>query len=82
LAREFDVSKRNIRSARERLFRYLRLSNAGDGRALAIERHLQDLAADLGLSRESLYRSMAALEAEGAIKRSATSILVKKAPSV
>jgi len=72
---------RNIRSARERLLRYLRLSNAGDGRALAIEGHWQDLAADLGLSREALYRTLAALEAEGAIKRCATSIVLKKAPS-
>jgi CRP-like cAMP-binding protein len=73
---------RNIRSARERLLRYLRLSTAGDGRTLAIEGHLQDLAADLGLSREALYRTLAALEAEGAIKRSSTGIVLKKASSV
>ena len=72
---------RNIRSARERLIRYLRLSNAGDGRTLEIEGHWQDLAADLGLSREALYRTLAALEAEGAIERSSTSIVLKKAPS-
>jgi CRP-like cAMP-binding protein len=73
---------RNIRSARERLLRYLRLSTTGDGRTVAIDGHLQDLAADLGLTREALYRTLAALEAEGAIERSATGIVLKKAPSV
>ena len=73
---------RNIRSARERLLRYLRLSTTGDGRTLTIEGHLQDLAADLGLSREALYRTLAALETEGAIERSSTGIILKKASSV
>lgn len=72
---------RNIRSARERLLQYLWLSADGCGRRVAIDGHLQDLAADLGLSREALYRTLAALEADGVIKRSANGILLKKAPS-
>lgn len=71
---------RNIRSARERLIQYLRLSAGGDGRIVTIDGHLQDLAADLGLSREALYRTLAALEADGVIERSAMGILLKKTP--
>ena len=71
---------RSIRSARERLQQYLRLSADGDGRRVAIDGHLQDLAADLGLSREALYRTLAALEADGVIERSANGILLKKTP--
>ena len=73
---------RNIRSARERLLRHLRLSAGADGRTVAITGHLQDLAADLGLSREALYRTLAALEAEGAIKRTPARIVLKKIPSI
>ena len=72
---------RNIRSARQRLLAYLRLSTAGHGRTLAIDGHLQDLAAELGLSREALYRTLAALEAEGAIKRFPSGIALQKASS-
>ena len=72
---------RNIRSARERLLQYLWLSADGDGRTVAIDGHLQDLAADLGLSREALYRTLAALQADGVIERSSIGIIFKKAPS-
>jgi CRP/FNR family transcriptional regulator, dissimilatory nitrate respiration regulator len=72
---------RNIRSARERLLQYLRGSTVGDGRTVPIDGHLQDLAADLGLSREALYRTLAALQAEGRIERSASSITLKKTRS-
>jgi CRP-like cAMP-binding protein len=71
---------RNIRSARERLLQYLRLSAEGGGRTVPIDGHLQDLAADLGLSREALYRTLAALEADGVIERVASGLLLKKAP--
>lgn len=72
---------RSIRSARERLVQYLRLSAGDDGRTVTIDGHLQDLAADLGLSREALYRTLAALEADGEIKRSAIGIVLEKARS-
>jgi CRP-like cAMP-binding protein len=72
---------RNIRSARQRLIQYLRLSASADGRTVTIDGHLQDLAADLGMSREALYRTVAALEADGVIKRSTNGIVLKKRPT-
>ena len=67
---------RNIRSARERVLQYLRLRV--HGRIIAIEGQLQDIAAEIGITREALYRTLAALEAEGCITRTGTTILLKK----
>jgi CRP/FNR family transcriptional regulator, dissimilatory nitrate respiration regulator len=67
---------RNIRSARERVLQYLRLRV--HGRSIAVEGQLQDIAAEIGISREALYRTLAALEAEGCLTRTETTILLKK----
>ncbi|HXP06287.1 MAG TPA: Crp/Fnr family transcriptional regulator [Stellaceae bacterium] len=69
---------RNIRSARERVLQYLRLRAGLHGRAIKVEGQLQDIAAEIGMSREVLYRTLAALEAEGSITRTETEILLKK----
>ena len=67
---------RNIRSARERVLQYLRLRV--HGRSIAVEGQLQEIAAEIGLTREALYRTLAALEAEGCLTRTQTTILLKK----
>jgi CRP/FNR family transcriptional regulator, dissimilatory nitrate respiration regulator len=67
---------RNIRSARERLLQYLRLRV--DDHSITIEGRLQDIAAEIGISREALYRTLAALEAEGCLTRTENAILLKK----
>ena len=69
---------RNIRSARERVLQYLWLRAGVDGRGIAIEGQLQDVAAEIGMSREALYRTLAALEAEGCLTRKDNAILLKK----
>ena len=69
---------RNIRSARERLLQYLRLRAGSDGRSVAIEGQLQDIAAEIGMTREALYRTLAALEADRAIERTRTAIVLNK----
>ena len=69
---------RNIRSARERVLQYLRLRTGFDGRSVAIEGQLQDIAAEIGMTREALYRTLAALEAEGRLTRTEAAILLKK----
>ena len=69
---------RNIRSARERVLQYLRLRAGVHGRSIAIEGQLQDVAAEIGMSREALYRTLAALEAEGCLTRKDNAILLKK----
>jgi CRP-like cAMP-binding protein len=63
------IEQRNIRSARERVRHYLRVNTNGDGRTLALRGTLKDLAAELGLTHEALYRTLAALERAGEIKR-------------
>ena len=69
---------RNIRSARERVLQYLRLHAGVHGRSIAIEGQFQDIAAEIGISREALYRTLAALEAEGYLTRTENAILLKK----
>jgi CRP-like cAMP-binding protein len=72
---------RNIRSARERVLQYLRLRAGVHGRSIAIEGQLQDIAAEIGITREALYRTLAAVEAEGSLIRTETAILLKKSDS-
>jgi len=63
------IEQRNIRSARERLRHWLRVNAAADGRTIAIAGTLKDIAAELGLTHEALYRNLAVLEQSGEIKR-------------
>lgn len=69
---------RNIRSARERVLQYLRLHSGGYQRSVPVEGELQDIAAELGMSREAFYRALAALEAEGQLARKQSTIILKK----
>jgi CRP/FNR family transcriptional regulator, dissimilatory nitrate respiration regulator len=63
------IEQRNIRSARERVRHFLALNADGDGRTVALRGTLKDLAAELGLTHEALYRTLARLERSGEIKR-------------
>ena len=65
---------RNVRSARERVLQYLRLNVGIDGRSVSVEGELQDIAAEIGITREALYRTLAALEAEGRLTRTEAAI--------
>jgi CRP/FNR family transcriptional regulator, dissimilatory nitrate respiration regulator len=64
------IEQRNIRSARERVWHYLVLNAGADRRTVELQRTLKDIAAEIGLTHEALYRAMAALERGGAIRRS------------
>jgi CRP/FNR family transcriptional regulator, dissimilatory nitrate respiration regulator len=68
----------NVRSARDRVLQYLRLRAGVHGRSIAVEGQLQDIAAEIGITREALYRTLAALEAEGSLIRTETAIMLKK----
>ena len=63
------IEQRNIRSARDRLRHYLSVNADADGRNVTLPGTLKDLAAELGLTHEALYRTLAALERTGEIKR-------------
>lgn len=60
---------RNIRSARERVLLYLELHADPATRQFRTNGQLQDIAAEVGLTREAFYRTLAALEGENAIER-------------
>ena len=62
------LERHSIRSARERVRHYLAVNVGADG-TVVLPGTLKDLAAELGLSHEALYRTLARMTAEGEIKR-------------
>jgi CRP-like cAMP-binding protein len=77
LRRRIEIMK--VRSAKERVMLYLDLNAGPDGRTVELRSQLQDIAGELGLTREVLYRALASLEQAGAIERAGARILLKKA---
>jgi len=70
------LEQRNIRSARERVTQFLRLSaDARDG-SVPVKGTLMDLAGEMGLSHEALYRTLATLESEKTITRTKNKIVL------
>jgi CRP-like cAMP-binding protein len=83
LAREIHalrarLEERNIRSARERVLHHVALHAGADGRTMPLEGTLLDVAAEIGLTPEALYRTLATLESEGAIRRTGSGIVLRK----
>jgi CRP-like cAMP-binding protein len=63
------LERHSIRSARERVRHYLAVNAGADGRTVVLPGTLKELAADLDLTHEALYRTLARMAAEGEIKR-------------
>jgi CRP-like cAMP-binding protein len=57
-----------IKSAHERVLAWLQLQPSGEG-AVAIDRPWTQIAGEIGLTHEAVYRALARLEREGAIAR-------------
>jgi CRP-like cAMP-binding protein len=72
------LAQRDIRSARERLRHYLSLNTGADGRSVTLSGTLKELAAELGLTHEALYRTLAALERAGEIRRARGRIVLTR----
>jgi CRP-like cAMP-binding protein len=72
------LEQRNIRSARNRVLHYLMLAAGDDGLTLRLDGTLMDLAAELGLTHEALYRTLAELEKDGLITRTRSAITLRK----
>ena len=72
------IEQRNIRSARERVRHFLMLNVGPDRRTVELRGTLKDLAAEIGLTHEALYRTLAALERSGEIKRKGEKIVLSK----
>ena len=71
------LERRNIYSARDRIRHYLTVNAGADGRTVALTGTVKQLAAELGLSHEALYRVLARMEADGEIKRLGATIKIK-----
>src|SRR5437016_12193209 len=71
-----------VRSAKERVMLYLDLNAGPDGRTVNLRGQLQDIASELGLTREVFYRTLAGLERAGAIERAGARIVLKKSLGV
>jgi len=63
------LENRNFRTARERVLHHLGLQVTSHDRVVRLTGDLKTMASELGLTHESLYRTLAALESEGAIER-------------
>jgi CRP-like cAMP-binding protein len=70
------LERRNIHSARDRIRHFLSLNVGADGRTVDLPGTLKELAVDLGLSHEALYRTLARMVADGEIKRGGTTIRI------
>jgi CRP-like cAMP-binding protein len=68
----------NIRSASERVLRHLSIAAEPDGRTVAIPGTLKEMASELGLAHEVLYRTLADLETQGLIERAEHLIKLKQ----
>jgi CRP-like cAMP-binding protein len=80
LRQRLEVMK--VRSAKERVLVYFDLNSEPDGRTVNLRSQLQDIASELGLSREAFYRTLASLERDGAIERAGSHILLKRSVAV
>jgi CRP/FNR family transcriptional regulator, dissimilatory nitrate respiration regulator len=76
------LEERNIRSARERVLHHVALAAGKDGRTMRLDGTLMELAAELGLTHEVLYRTLAGLEKDGAISRAGPEIALRRQPKV
>lgn len=76
------LEQRNIRSARERVRHFLRVNAGADGASVELRGTLKDLAAELGLTHEALYRTLATLERAGEIKRGKGKITLRRLRSI
>jgi CRP-like cAMP-binding protein len=63
------LEQRNIHSARDRVRHYLAINADPSGRTVTLSGTLKDMAAELGLSHEALYRTLAEMAADGEIER-------------
>jgi len=72
------LERRNIHSARDRIRHFLTVNVGADGRTVVLPGTVKELAAELGLTHEALYRTLARMVADGEITRSGTAISIKR----
>lgn len=72
------LEQRNIHSARDRVRHYLALNVGADRRTVTVPGTLKSLAGQLGLSHETVYRTLANMAAAGEIERLKGKIVLAK----
>ncbi len=72
------LEERNIRSARGRVLSYLALAADPNTRVVRLDGTLMNLAAEIGLTHEPLYRTLSALVKERIIRRDGAQIILLK----
>ena len=76
-----QIELRNLRPANARVLAYLELLADGDGN-IEFDRPLKELAGEIGLTHEALYRALAALARAGDIVRDGRRISVRQSHTV
>ncbi|MFH7812363.1 MULTISPECIES: Crp/Fnr family transcriptional regulator [Acetobacter] len=71
------IEQRNMQSARDRLRHFLSLNMDPERLSVKVRGTLKELAGELGLTHESLYRALARMEEEGEIYRQNNEIMVR-----
>ena len=64
-----SLEQRNIHSARDRIRHFLAVNLGPDGRTVILPGTLKDFAANLGLTHEALYRTLAKMQKDGEVQR-------------
>ena len=59
------LEQRNIHSARDRVRHYLAVNVGADGKTVTLTGSVKDLAVELGLTHEALYRTLADMADDG-----------------
>lgn len=72
------LERHNIHSARDRVRHFLTVNMSADRRTVALPGTLKELAAELGLTHEALYRTLARMAADGEIKRAGSIITLMR----
>ena len=72
------LEERNIRSARQRVLHHLSLRAGDDGRTMRLDGTLIELAGEIGLTHEALYRTLASLVKAGIVRRTKSAIVLRK----
>jgi CRP/FNR family transcriptional regulator, dissimilatory nitrate respiration regulator len=74
------LEQRNIHSAHDRVLHYLTVNAGEDGHTVMVPGRLKDLATELGLAHEVLYRTLADMATAGEIERFKSKIRLAKLP--
>jgi len=71
------LEQRHLRSASARVLHHLAPNTGADGRTVTLQGTIKDLAVELGLTHEALYRTLTKLESGGKIARAKGTITLK-----